>query len=164
MENRRYIEEANQMLDKNSEREGKFLTLFIAKQAFGIPVCDVVQIVGMQAITEIPDSEDYLKGVLTIRGLIVPTIDLRLRLGKEEKKYDERTSIIIVLIENKEIGCIVDEVDSVIDIAEAQISEPPQMVYKSNQGCLSGIATVANNVVLLLNVSKLLSEDSMIEN
>lgn len=158
MESANYIEEVNQKLEKDAELEGKFLTLLFDKQLYAIPVCDVVQIVGMQAITEIPDSVDYIKGVINLRGSIIPVIDMRLRFGKGEGNYDERTSIIIVSNQENEIGFIVDEVDSVIDIANAQISEPPKLVEHANKSYLSGIANLDGKVVLLLNASELARE------
>ena len=156
MENATQTEKIMLTAENESDMEGKFLTFFIEKQLFSIPITDVVQIVSMQAINEIPDSVNYMKGVINLRGSIIPVIDIRLRLGKNEKAYDERTCIIVVLINQKEIGLIVDEVDAVVDITDEYISHLPQIADNKGQEYLSGIAKLDNKVVLMMQPSKLL--------
>lgn len=157
MEDTASIEKANLEIELHSDMEGKFLTFLIDTQLFAIPISDVVQIVGMQAISEIPDSVTYMKGVINLRGSIIPVIDIRLRLGKIEKEYNERTCIIVVLIDQKEVGLIVDEVDAVVAIADEHISAPQAIAESANY--LSGIAKQDSKVVLVMDVSKLLSID-----
>ncbi len=154
-------EEESQMLESDSDMEGKYLTFFVDKQLIATPIADVVQIIGMQTITEIPDSVSYMKGVINLRGSIIPVIDIRLRLGKKERDYDGRTCIIVVLIQEKEVGLIVDEVDAVIEIDAETISQPPKTEKKTNQNYLSGIAKLENNVVLLIDSAKLLYGELM---
>ena len=143
--------------EQDSDMEGKYLTFFVEKQLMAIPICDVVQIVGMQAITEIPDSVPYLKGVTNLRGTIIPVIDIRLRLGLAERAYDDRTCIVVVSMGQKEIGLIVDMVDAVVAIAEDRISPKPPTMDKNSQSYLSGIARLENKVILLLDASFLLN-------
>lgn len=140
------------------DMEGKYLTFIIEKQLFAIPIYDVVQIVGMQKITDMPDSPNYVKGIINIRGSIIPVIDFRLRLGKQEKEYNERTCIIVTNIDIQEIGLVVDEVDSVINIEDEYISKPPQMNVTSNS-CITGIAKLANKVILILDAAIILNEN-----
>lgn len=162
MQTNTQAEGLNLAVDNESEMKGKFLTFFIEKQLYSIPISDVVQIVSMQAINEIPDSVKYMKGVINLRGSIIPVIDIRLRLGKPEKNYDERTCIIVVLIDHKEIGFIVDEVDAVVSIEDQNISAPPQISDDNNQNYLSGIAKLDSKVVLIMDASKILSRDTII--
>lgn len=159
MENVKYFEKENQMVDNQSEMFGKFLTFLTENQLLAIPISDVVQIVGIQEITELPDFPNYVKGIISLRGSIILVIDIRLRLGKIEKQYDERTCIIVSMINDKLIGFIVDEVDAVIYIEEENISVIPKMTVDSNNNYLTGIAKIENKVVLLMDASKIMLND-----
>lgn len=145
----------------SAEMHGKYLTFLTDQQLFGVPISDVVQIVGMQPITPIPDFPSYAKGVIHLRGSMVPLIDVRIRFGKAERIYDERTCIIVTLIGNLSVGFIVDEVDSVTDIGDEHISVPPKLSYKTTDSRLVGVARLEDKVVLLLNAATLLSEEAL---
>ncbi|MEL7649216.1 MAG: chemotaxis protein CheW [Sedimentibacter sp.] len=149
------IEEIN--LDEDTLKN-KYLTFFTEQQHFGIPIADVVQIVGMQEITKVPEFPSYAKGVINLRGTIIPIIDVRLRLKKEEKKYDERTCIIVTNINDSYMGFIVDSVDEVAKIREDNISNPPRMGSDYVNTYITGIAKLENKIVLLMNLKKMLSE------
>lgn len=159
MENSTELKQLNQTVVNDSDMHGKFLTFFLEQQLFAIAINDVVQIVSMQAINEIPDCVTYMKGVINLRGSIIPVIDLRLRLGMAEKAYDDRTCLIVVSIDQQEIGFIVDQVDAVVSIAEEMISAPPKIADHKNQHYLLGIAKLDSKVVLIMDVSHVLSED-----
>jgi purine-binding chemotaxis protein CheW len=146
-----YIEEEDIM-------KNKYLTCFIEEQVYGISIVDVVQITGMQEITEIPEFPYYAKGVINLRGTIVPIIDLRLRLKKEGAQYDERTCIIITNIEGLYIGFIVDSVNDVTNIFEDDISAPPQMGNGYVNTYITGIAKLNNEIVVLIDLKKVLNE------
>lgn len=141
-----------------NELKNKFFTFFSENQLFAIPISDVVQIVGMQSITTIPEYPVYAKGVINLRGTIIPVIDMRLRLGKEEKEYDERTCIIVTQIKDAIIGFIVDEVDAVTDIADENISPPPKISDYSNNSYLTGVARHEGKVVLLMDTQLIFKE------
>nr|WP_300092996.1 chemotaxis protein CheW [Sedimentibacter sp.] len=149
------IDEIN--LDEDTLKN-KYLTFYTEHQLFGIPIADVVQIVGVQEITRVPEFPDYAKGVINLRGTIIPIIDVRLRLKKEEKKYDERTCIIVTSINGSYIGFIVDSVDEVAKISEANISNPPKMGSDYVSTYITGIAKLENKIVLLMNLKKMLNE------
>lgn len=161
MEKVEYVDRVNQLMDMESDMEGKFLTFWMDRQLMAIPIAHVVQIVGIQTISEIPDSVPYLKGVINLRGSIIPVIDIRLRLGKMEKSYDERTCIIIVSTHEQEIGLIVDEVDAVVAISDDHISPPPPISDAAKQSYLSGIAKLDRTVVLILNAATILASDAI---
>lgn len=142
-----------------TDMDGKYLTFITDRQLFGVPIADVVQIVGMQEITEIPEFPSYAKGIINLRGSIIPLIDVRLRFGKSERAYDERTCIIVTLIHDISVGFIVDEVDAVTNISDENISEPPKLSNGNTDCYLIGVAKLESRVVLLLNTARLLSEE-----
>lgn len=146
----------------NNDQDSQLLTFCLGRQFYGIDITNVDQIISMQEITEIPEYPVYAKGVVSLRGSIIPVIDLRLRLGKEETVYTERTCIIITSIEDTQLGCIVDEVDSVIRVSKDQIALPPRMTKENMENqCLVGIVELPDDnngskMVLYLDISKVL--------
>lgn len=141
----------------STEMEGKFLTFWTDHQLFGVPIADVVQIVGIQSITTIPDYPSYAKGIINLRGSVIPIIDVRLRFGMEEVPYTERTCIIVTNVQNTAVGFIVDSVEEVTDISNEEISLPPQMANCGTEEFLTGIGKHEGRVVLLLDTSKVLN-------
>lgn len=146
-------------LESLSEMDGKYLTYFTENQLYGVPISDVVQIVGMQEITEVPEFPPYAKGIINLRGSIIPVIDVRLRFGKQEKEYDERTCIIVTMIRDSSVGFIVDAVDAVTDIDDDNISPPPRVAGEYTSSYLTGVAKHEGKVVLLMDTQKLLSSE-----
>ncbi len=147
-------------LDEDTLKD-KYLTFYTDKQLFGISIADVVQIVGMQDITAVPEFPSYAKGVINLRGTIIPIIDVRLRLKKEEIAYNERTCIIVTNINGAYIGFIVDSVNEVINIYKDNISNPPQMGNDYINTYITGIAKLNNNIVLLIDLKKILNEKEL---
>lgn len=143
--------------------ETKYLTFWTEGELFGIPISDVVQIISMQQITPLPDFPAYAKGVINLRGNIIPVIDMRLRLHKPEAKYNESTCIIVTNIHDVFIGFIVDTVDEVADIDSDHISPAPKMSHGNVNRYLTGIGQRDEKVILLLDFSKILSEDEFAE-
>ena len=141
-----------------SDLDGKYLTFKTDNQLFAIEVADVVQIVGLQTITTMPDSPAYEKGIINLRGSIIPVIDFSLRLGRTEKEYNDRTCIIVLNINGQEIGLIVDEVDSVIKIEIEKISDPPNKSEVKKDNYITGIAKLDKKIVLIMDASKILTE------
>lgn len=148
-------------IDENIDEDtlkDKYLTFFTDNQVFGIPIANVVQIVEVQEITPVPEFPNYAKGIINLRDMIVPIIDMRLRLHKEEIKYNGRTCIIITNISGINIGFIVDAVNEVISIDESNISEPPKVSLDYVSSYIIGVGKINNKVILLLNTQKILSE------
>jgi purine-binding chemotaxis protein CheW len=143
----------------NDEMKGKYLTFWTDDQLFGVPIKDVVQIVGMQKITQIPEYPDYAKGIINLRGTIVPLIDVRLRLGKPEKEYNDRTCIIVTSVNNSYFGFILDEVEEVTDISDDMISPPPKLSGDTVNKYLTGIARMNDKLVLTIDTAKILGEE-----
>lgn len=141
-----------------SELESKYLTFFTDEQLFGIPIAEVVQIIGMQKITEIPEFPEYAKGIINLRGEIIPIIDVRIRLCKPVKEYNDRTCIIVTDIKGSSFGFVVDEVDEVTEILDEVISAPPQMGGETATRYLTGVAKLKEKIVLIMDIRKLLGE------
>ncbi|HEX3038994.1 MAG TPA: chemotaxis protein CheW [Caproiciproducens sp.] len=142
---------SQELSNSSAEMNGKYLTFWTDSQLFGIAISSVQQIVGVQKITSIPNFPDYFKGIINLRGSIIPVIDVRLRFNKPETVYNERTCIIVINIQQQLFGFIVDAVDEVTRIDEENISEPPDASTEDACAYLKGIAKLENRVVLLLD-------------
>ncbi len=138
--------------------KGRYLTFILENEEFGIGINRIVEIIGMMPMSEIPKSLPYVKGIINLRGRIIPVIDLRLRLDKLEKTYDERTSIIVVELTQeegqKQVGFIVDTVN---EVAIIQDVDPP-LVENINERILLGIGKIESRVIMLLDIDHILTE------
>jgi len=142
-------------------QKGRFLTFSLGKESYGIEIKYVTEIIGIQPITEIPELPEYIKGIINLRGKIIPVMDVRLRFKKEPKEYNDRTCVIVIDIKDISIGLIVDSVSEVLTIPEQDIVEPPQMNKGFNNRYIKRIGKVGNDVKLLLDCEKLLTEDEL---
>lgn len=141
--------------------DDKYLTFWIDNQLFGFPALDVAQIVGMQQITPIPEFPQYAKGIINLRGEIIPVLDMRLRLHRSEADYNERTCIIVTSINNNSIGLIVDTVEEVSEITKNQISPPPKLSNEITNVFLTGVAQLQDKIILLVDTEKILTKDEL---
>ena len=152
----------NQLSEVDYENEDTladmFLTFKLGNEDYGIEIRYVTEIVGMQNITEVPDMPDFVKGVVNLRGQVIPIVDVRLRFHMEERAYDERTCIIVVSINSTMIGLVVDTVNEVSNIGEDSISPPPKIASTESANYIHGMGKVGDGVVILLSGQKLLSE------
>lgn len=146
----------------SSEMDGKYLTFWLDGQLYGVPIADVVQIVKVQEITEIPEFPPYAKGIINLRGAIIPVVDVRLRFGKAEAEWNERTCIIITSIRGREVGFIVDQVEEVSDIPDGEVAPPP-VSTGIGETFLTGLGKHDGRVTLLLDTRKILSETQVSE-
>ena len=145
---------------------GKYLTFVMAKEEYGIPILKVREIIKLLEITSIPKTPGYIKGVINLRGKIIPIMDLRLKFGLEEKEYNERTCIVVVEITINEtrklMGLIVDTVSEVVNLITDQIESPPEYGDQNSQGYLIGVGKVKERVILLLDIEQVLSREESI--
>ena len=145
----------------------KWLTFWLDGQLYGASVVYVEGIISMMPITTVPEYPNYAKGIINLRGSIIPLIDLRLRFSKAEAAYTDKTCIINCRVGENNLGFIVDEVDAVIDIPEDMVSNPPRMVEELDKRYLTGIARVANEttgqekIILCLDVTKVLGKEEI---
>lgn len=140
-------------------QKGRYLTFMIDNGVFGIEIEHVSEIIGMQQITEIPEAPFYIKGIINLRGKIIPVIDLRLKFRKEHKEYDTRTCIIIISMSDILVGLIVDNVDEVLSIPDENIVLPPEFKSGYQNRYIKGIGEMDSGMKLLIDCDKLLSED-----
>lgn len=136
--------------------KNKYLTFFIDDEVFGIDICHVLEIISVSAITWIPENPEAIKGIINLRGSIIPVIDVRIRFKKEERAYDDLTCIIVLEYGDDSIGLIVDTVNEVVFIPEHLISFPPNAKLKYQNKFIKGIGKVDNEVQLLLDLDKIL--------
>lgn len=141
--------------------KGRYLTFSIGKETYGIEIKYVTEIIGLQTITEVPELPEYVKGIINLRGKVIPVMDVRLRFKREPLEYNDRTCVIVVDINDISIGLIVDSVAEVITIPDGDIVEPPQMNKGFNNRYIKNIGKVGENVKLLLDCEKLLTGEEI---
>jgi len=154
-----YIDETIEM--EEDTQKGRFLTFSLGNESYGIEIKYVTEIVGIQAITEIPELPEYVRGIINLRGQIIPVMDVRLRFKKEPKEYTDRTCVIVINVKDVSIGLIVDSVAEVLTIPEENIVEPPKMNKGFYNRYIKNIGKVENDVKLLLDCEKLLTDDEL---
>lgn len=142
-----------------SAHEEQYLTFRLDGQNYGLPILMVQEIKGWTNVTELPNSPDYIKGVLNLRGAIVPVTDLRLRFGISSKEYDEFTVIILVKIGNRLSGIVVDSVSDVINVKDEDIKENPEFEGKIDRAFISGLANVNDKIFIMLDVAKTVEDE-----
>lgn len=141
-------------------QKDKFLTFQLGNEFYGIEIKYVIEIIVIQAISEVPELPPYIKGIINLRGKIIPVMDVRVRFKKEEIAYNDRTCIIIVKIEDISMGLIVDAVSEVLNIQDSEIIAPPEITRRSNK-YIKAIAKVNEDIKLILNCNKLLENDEI---
>lgn len=137
-------------------QEDKFLTFIVNGEEFGIEIRHVTEIIGIQNITEVPDMPHYIKGVINLRGKVIPVMDVRLRFGVAEREYDDRTCIIVINIDEQSVGMIVDRVSEVLDIPKNDVEPPPKVKRGESSRFIKGMGKVDERVKILLNEYQLL--------
>jgi purine-binding chemotaxis protein CheW len=161
------IKQENEIdLDDDDEYEedtqkDKYLIFHLANEDYGIEVCYVREIIGVQKITEVPDTEDFLKGVINLRGKIIPVIDVRTRFNFEFKPYNERTSIIVVYVNSLNVGLIVDGVSEVLNIPESQMESTPKTNKGSKSRFVKGMGKAGDKVKIILSPEQLLNDEAI---
>jgi purine-binding chemotaxis protein CheW len=147
-------------LMETAAREGKYLTFSLAGEEYGIGILKVKEIIGMMAITRIPQAPRDMKGVINLRGKVIPVVDLRLRFGLEEGQYTEKTCIIVVEVAGagakKLIGIIVDSVSEVLNIRGGDIEETPDFGSRLDTRYILGLAKLGSGVKILLDIDRVL--------
>lgn len=151
----------NNVMVEEDTQAGKFLTFSLDGETFGIEIRYVTEIIGIQAITVIPEVPDYIKGIINLRGKVIPVIDVRLKFGKEEIEYNERTCIIVIDINEISVGLIVDFVDEVLNISDENIADAPKSKTGFTNKYIKGIGKVDDKVQLLLDCEKLLKDEDV---
>jgi len=159
------VEVIDQMMKNTGEKEGKYLTFSLDTEEYGIGILKVKEIIGMMRITPVPQTPEFVKGVINLRGKVIPVIDLRLRFGMESIEYSERTCIIVVEIQSASgripIGIVVDSVSEVLNIKGSDIEETPTFGTKLETDYILGMAKMGGGVKILLDIDRILNAEDL---
>jgi purine-binding chemotaxis protein CheW len=155
----------DQAISAMGKREGKYLTFSLANEEYGIGILKIKEIIGMMPITTVPQTPLFVKGVINLRGKVIPVIDLRLRFDMEGIDYSERTCIIVVEIQGKTgtvlIGIVVDSVSEVLNIKEEDIEDTPAFGTRLDTEFIMGMAKLDGGVKILLDIDRVLHAEDI---
>jgi purine-binding chemotaxis protein CheW len=149
----------------STDRGGKYLTFSLAGEEYGIGILKIKEIIGMMSITAVPQTPAFVKGVINLRGKVIPVIDLRLRFGMEPMEYTDRTCTVVVEIEGSSspilIGIVVDSVSEVLNVKSDEIEDAPTFGTKLNTDSILGMAKMEGSVKILLDIDRVLDVEKM---
>ena len=158
-------EAMDQAIKATTIKTGKYLTFILEEEEYGIGILKVKEIIGMMSITSVPRTPEFVKGVINLRGKVIPVIDLRLKFTMESIPYTDRTCVIVVEIDSETetilIGIVVDAVSEVLSITEEEIEESPSFGTKLNTDYIFGMAKIEGGVKILLDIDKVLSAEEI---
>jgi len=152
-------------IDNSEKRE--FLTFMLAGEEYGVDILRVQEIKGWDDVTNIPNTPDYIKGVINLRGTIVPIIDMRLRFDLEHKEYDATTVVVVLRIESdkggndRTMGVVVDGVSDVYNVPIKDIKPSPDFGMAVDTEFVNGLATIGEKMVIVLNIDHMLNADEL---
>jgi purine-binding chemotaxis protein CheW len=159
------LEIMDQAVKTMTGREGKYLTFILAKEEYGISILKIKEIIGMMPITSVPRTPDFVKGVVNLRGKVIPIMDLRLKFEMEEIDYSDRTCIIVVEIQRAldqiYVGCVVDAVSEVLNIKSDDIEDTPDFGASLDAAYILGMAKMEGGVKILLDIDQVLTTDEV---
>lgn len=160
---RRQTEESTVASAEHDAQKGKYMTFKAGNECFGLKIQYVNEIISFQPITAIPETEDYIKGLINLRGKIIPVIDVRLRFRQPAYEYNDRTCIIVIDVKSTVVGLIVEQIAEVVEIKEENILPPPSIgrADKVQNKYVYGIGKVGDAVKLLLDPDKLLNDEEL---
>jgi len=149
----------------NDSLAGKYLTFILDNEEYGIALLKVKEIIGMMPITSVPQTPEYVKGVINLRGKVIPVSDLRLRFEMPPAEYNERTCIIVVEIQGEEttiqVGIVVDAVSEVMNIKAEEVEEAPSFGTKVETDYILGMANMEGQVKILLDIDRVLTSEAI---
>ncbi len=157
------IELEEDLYDEDEEDTQKdiYFSFRVENEEYGIEIMYVNEVIGLQKITEVPDMPDFVKGVINLRGKVIPVMDVRKRFGMKLVEYTDCTCIIVADIKDNAVGMIVDEVKDVLHIPEKNIDPPPKIKRNESSLFVQGLGKVEDEVKILLDVNKLLYEEEL---
>lgn len=150
-------------VDEHDSQKDMYMTFKCGNECFGLKIQYVVEIIQILAITSVPETEDYIKGLINLRGKIIPVIDVRLRFGQEACEYTDRTCIIVINVDSMMVGLIVESIAEVAEIKDEDILPPPTIsrMDQADRKYIYGIGKVGDGVKLLLDPDKLLRDEDL---
>lgn len=154
-------QEKNTGTAKTVSHEGKYLTFVLCGEEYGIEILKVREIIGIMNITPVPQTPEHIKGVINLRGKVIPVIDLRLKFGFQQAEYTKETCIIVVEVRNILTGIIVDTVSEVLDVGSKELESSPDFGNGVNTEIFLGMAKIKNKVKILLDIDKVLGTEEI---
>ena len=147
-----------EILENEDTLKNQYLIFSVGEENYGIQIRYVIEIIGIEEITKVPDLPEFVKGIINLRGKVIPVMDARLRFQKPEREYDDRTCIVVIDIDETCFGLIVDGVKEVSNIDDSCIAPPPAVNNKENgcSGLIEGVGKVENDIWLLIDCMRLL--------
>ena len=140
---------------------GKYLTFRLAEEEYGLEILKVREIMGMMEITAVPRTPEFVRGVINLRGNVIPVVDLRLKFGMEAVEQTEETCIIVVDVDGMEMGIVVDRVSEVLDIVAEEIQDPPSFGVSVDTDFILGIGKAQGKVKMLLDIGRVLNAEDL---
>jgi purine-binding chemotaxis protein CheW len=157
--------EALELEQEGGNLEGKYLTFALGKEEYGIGILKVREIIGLMEITAVPHTPPYIKGVINLRGRVIPVLDLRIKFGMPKREHDERTCIIVVEVQGHsgtvQVGMLVDSVSEVLNIGGDEIEPPPAFGGSTDTGNIMGMAKVKGKVKILLDTDRVIGKATL---
>lgn len=144
-----------------STYEGQFLTFALDNEEYGIEILKVREILRVMDITTVAQTPDFMKGVINLRGKVIPVVDLRLKFSMPEEEYTQETCVIVVEADNSQVGIIVDSVSEVLDIKSGEREETPSFGQGIDTDFIMGLGKVKEKIIILLDIEQILSSEVM---
>jgi len=141
--------------------DGKFLTFILGNEVYGIEILKAREIIGLMDITTVPQTPEYMKGVINLRGKVIPVIDLRLKFGMPEEEHTQETCVIVVEVNNTSLGIIVDSVSEVSDINGGEIEDAPSFGQGIDTSFIMALGKVKDKIIILLDIEAVLSSEEL---
>jgi len=139
----------------------QFLTFLLGAEEYGIDILMVQEIRGYSAVTPIPNAPPHVRGIMNLRGTVVPVVDLRAKFGMPPVEYGKFTVIIVVMVGAKIAGLVVDAVSDVLNISQADVRPAPDLGARCDTRFISGVVSIADKLAVLLDIQRLLTEEEM---
>lgn len=149
---------------RNGSTEGtsqELLTFTLGKEEYGIEILKVQEIRGYEAVTTIPNSPDFIKGVINLRGVIVPIVDLRIKFNLGNAEYNQFTVVIILSVSDRVVGVVVDSVSDVLALTSDQMRPPPELGTTMDTGYIIGLGALQDRMLILLDIEKLITSSDL---
>lgn len=151
----------NEQKESLQMSSNRFLTFYLEDEIYGVNIFDVKEIIAMMNTTAVPKTPSYIKGVMNLRGNIIPVVDMRLKFDMDEKEPEMYTAIVIINIEGKNIGFIVDKVEEVVTVDKENISAPPKFGSTIDTKFINQMARIDEKVIMILDLIALFGQEEL---
>lgn len=151
----------DKLLSNGLTESKEYLTFMLGEEQYGLAIIQVKEIRGYEPVTKIANAPDFIKGVINLRGDIVPIVDLRVKFNVSEATYNEFTIVIMLNVRDRIVGIVVDSVSDVINVAEDDVHPPPEFGVAFDSRYLDGLASIEESLVILVNIERLITSEEI---